>query len=224
MSLSLLQGTRTLSWSCHPGTACPLPWRPPCVLVPPSGPAQPGQGARGQRGQPCSREPPALGVLVAAGAGTNTPGDGPVLTVPCHQGPQAGARRVWRRLGRVAGAVKPRTGMGSSPRPQRPHLPWAPAEQCGDSPVPRAPLGTLWSTRVPARAEPSLLLQSQSCSGRDPHPRGGRGGKGTRRNEGEALRAESPRGRSRAAPTLHRPVQKSWRRRQEKQIDNNNKK
>lgn len=74
---------------------------------------------------------------------TDTPRDGPSLTVPCHQGPQPGLRGTAgsedsRGLGRVPGEVKPDTGVGSSPAASRPS-PATGQRQCGDSPVPPSP-------------------------------------------------------------------------------------
>lgn len=173
-----------------------LPWRAPLCPGPSLWPCP------GDRAQPCSWQPPAPGVFVAAGAGTNTPGDGPALTVPCHQGPQPGARRVWRSAGDWGRCQ----GQGRAP-PVPSSVPTFPGHRrssAGTAPCPEPPAGT-GSTQVPARAEPELLRTGS------PSPRG-RGQKVTRRNEGEPLRAESPRGGerggSRAAPTLHRPVQK----------------
>lgn len=152
---------------CHgPATQAqpvPCPGQPCCALVPPSGPARPAQGTEGT-------------------AGTKSPRDGPSLTVPVTRVPSWGTAgpEECGGLGRVPGEVKPGTGMGSSPPVCQPS-PATGQSSAGTalSPSPR-------STQVPARTEPSLLLQSQSCSGR--------AGEGTRRNEGEPQRAESPRG------------------------------
>lgn len=150
---------RTLSRSCHQAQPVPCPGEPRCVLVPPSGPAQPGQGTRD--GSAPESPPPSCGCGGWTSLCTSTPRDGPSLTVPCHQGPRPGpwgtaGSEKSRGLGRVPGEVKPGTGVGSSPAASQPS-PGTGQSSAGTAPSPRAPrrdVGT-GSTQVPARAESS---------------------------------------------------------------------
>lgn len=133
---------RTLPRSCHPGTACPLPWRAPLCPGPSLWPCPARTGDTGRAllpGAPSS----SCGCGGWTSLCTDTPRDGPSLTVPCHQGPQPGLRGTAgsedsRGLGRVPGEVKPDTGVGSSPAASRPS-PATGQRQCGDSPVPPSP-------------------------------------------------------------------------------------
>lgn len=158
----LPQGT-TLSWSCPQTQPGPCPGQPCCVLVPPSGPAQPRQGTRGQGTCPWSLLLSVwmwrLDLPLHQPSGWPFPHcphhQGPSLTVPvtravpsvsgwfpdcpCHQDPQPGPGHAGSGQSRVSTAGASR---GSLP---------APGRRCGVSPVPRPR-----STQVPAaRAESS---------------------------------------------------------------------
>lgn len=170
-------GARTVGGYCHgPASQAqpvPCPGEPCCVLLPPSGPAQPGQGTRGQGMGPA---PGALSSLCGGGGWTwlctNTPRDSPSLPVPCHQAPQAGPRGTaaleeCRGLGRVPGEVKPGTGVGCSPAGSQPSP--GTGQSSGTAPSPRAGPG---ARKYRQGQRPPLLLRSESCSGGDPPPRG----------------------------------------------------
>lgn len=181
------RGGRTLSWSCHPGTARPLPWRVPLCPGPSLWPCPARTGDRGTG-------PPPLDVHVAAG-----PGSAPA---PLAMAPPS-LSLVTRVLGRVPGARRGRrspggrggcpgrgsrgqAGLGRSP-PRVPTLPRPRAGQ-GSARTHKYRQGQI----LPRSCEqPELLRTGSPSQGRS---RGGRGAKVTRRNEGEPLRPESPRG------------------------------
>lgn len=121
---------------------------------------------------------------------TSNPRDGPSLTVPCHQGPQPGPRDTAGSEesggpGRVPGkGSRGQAGLGRSSPASQP----SPGPGQGSAGTHKYQQGQI----LPRSCEQRELLRTGSPSqGRS---RGGRGAKVTRRNEGEPLRPESPRG------------------------------
>lgn len=94
---------RTLPRSCHPGTACALPWRAPLCPGPSLWPCPARTGDTGTGDGPCSREPPPLRVDVAAG-----PRSAPT---PLGMAPPSLSLVTWV-LSRVSGARRVRRTPG----------------------------------------------------------------------------------------------------------------
>lgn len=152
---------------------------------------------------------------------------------PIHQGPSlpVPVTRVLSRVPGTAGSEQCRApgkhspGQAWVPPAPCPDLPRAPGRAMRGQPRPRGPRGHREHTSTGGKGR-VLPCSCAARAARDgiPFPGAqprGRGGKVTRSNEGEPLRAESPQGQRGAAPARPQPVQKSEE--AGKQINNNKK-
>lgn len=169
---------RALTRSCHPGTACPLPWRALLCPGPSLWPCPARTGETGTGDGP--RVPGAPSSVCGCGGWTSlctlgvAPPSLPLVTSVLSRVP--GARRVRRSPGDWGGCPgKQSRGQAWALPPRRPNLPRPPGRAVRGQPHPPEPPGGTWGPgahKYRQGQSPPLLLRSESCSGGDPPPRG----------------------------------------------------